>query len=81
MNNSIWIEEYFKYHPPATEYRIERHNAINAVALEFAKQIVDCVEDEECKKMALFAVQQARMFANQGITVDELAKLKETETL
>ncbi len=66
------IEEYFKYHPPLTEDRKEKHNQINEAALNFAKVIDSCVLDEDCKKMALFAVQQARMLSNQGITVDEL---------
>ena len=26
---------------------------------------------EDCQKIAFFAIQQARMFANQGITVDK----------
>lgn len=66
------IEEYFRYHPPQTQERIRKHDRINQLSMEFAK-IIDCeVEDEDCKKMALFALQQCRMFANQGITVDEL---------
>jgi hypothetical protein len=68
----IPIEEYFKYHPPTTDERIAAHEVVNSHALVFAKTINAWVCDPECKKMALFAVQQARMFANQGITVDEL---------
>ena len=66
------LPEYFKYHPPLTEERKQKHNKINAVALELAEAIMENVQDEDCLKMALFAVQQARMFANQGITVDEV---------
>lgn len=66
------IEEYFKYHPPTTEERKNKHNLVNEAALNFAQIIDDCVQDIDCKKMAMFAVQQARMFSNQGITVDEL---------
>lgn len=66
------LEEYFRYHPPKTEDRKEKHNAVNDAALQFAKVIDSSVMDEDCKKMAIFAVQQARMFANQGITVDSL---------
>jgi hypothetical protein len=73
------IEEYFRYHPPLTDERKQKHDALNAAALEFAKVIDSCVVDEDCKKMGMFAVQQARMFANQGITVDELVKLKSEE--
>lgn len=74
MNNpKINIEEYFKYHPPVTEIRKERHNQVNALALDFAKYIDENVQDEKCKEMAFFAIQQARMFANQGITMDEIS--------
>ena len=66
------IEELFKYHPPLTELRKQKHDEINELALNFAKYIEKNVFDEDCKKMAFFAIQQARMFANQGITVDEL---------
>lgn len=66
------LEEYFRYHPPKTEERKEKHNAVNEAALQLAKIIDSVVVDEDCKKMAIFAVQQARMFANQGITVDSL---------
>ena len=66
------IEEYLKYHPPTTEERKEKHNDINNAALAFAQVVDNCVKDEDCKKMTFFAIQQARMFANQGVTVDEL---------
>ena len=66
------IEEYFKYHPPLTDTRKAAHNAVNEAALAFAKTVEENVVDEDTKKMAFFAIQQARMFANQGITIDEL---------
>lgn len=75
MNGNIPIDEYFRYHPPVTKERIKKHDTINQIALEFAKIVDAIVMDEDCKKMALFAIQQARMFSNQGITVDEIALL------
>ena len=66
------LEHYFKYHPVATEGRKIAHDAINGAALEFAKTVLAHVQDEDCRKMAFFAIQQARMFANQGATIDEL---------
>ncbi len=66
------VEEYFKYHPPLTDERKAKHNAINEAALAFAKAVNASVDDEDCRKMAFFAIQQARMFANQGATIDEL---------
>lgn len=73
---SLPIEEYFRYHPPVTDERKRKHDRINSLALEFAKAIDVEIADADCKKMALFAVQQARMFANQGITVDELEQIQ-----
>lgn len=71
------ITEYFKYHPPLTEERKQLHDQANKLALDFALFLDANVQDEDCKKMALFAIQQARMFTNQGITVDELKRLEE----
>jgi len=124
--SDLSLEEYFKYHPPTTEERKQKHNAVNNAALQFAKDptsytrftdiIVENVQDEKTKQMAiasaslavlfvnhdnesevpieeliqvwwlsvrsipkqelfLFLVQQARMFSNQGITVDDLTRL------
>lgn len=69
---TIKLEDYFKYHPPTTEERKRKHDLINSAALAFAQVLDYEVEDEECKKMAFYAIQQARMFANQGIVIDEL---------
>lgn len=71
------IEEYFQYHPPITKARELNHDSINQAALDFAKVIDLCVVDVDCKKMAFFAIQQARMFANQGVTFDELRKIQD----
>ena len=76
LTMSLPIEEYFKYHPPTTPERIAAHNAVNEAALTFAKTVEENVEDEDYCKMAFFAIQEARMFANQGITVDELLTLQ-----
>lgn len=69
---NIPIEEYFRYHPPTTQERKDKHNRINEVALEFAKAVDELIEDQQTKACAIFAIQQARMLANQGITVDEI---------
>lgn len=73
---SLPIEEYFKYHPPLTDARKAAHNKINEAALAFAKTVEENVVDEDTRKMSFFAIQEARMFANQGITVDELLTLQ-----
>ena len=74
---SLPIEEYFKYHPPLTPERIKAHEAINQAALAFALTVEENVKDDNCKNLAFSAIQQARMFANQGITIDELLKQQE----
>jgi hypothetical protein len=66
------VSEFFTYHPPTTEERKQKHERVNKMSLELAQVIMQEVKDEDCRKMALFAIQQARMFANQGITVDEV---------
>ena len=78
---SIPIEEYFKYHPPITEKRKEAHNAINEAALAFAKVVEANVAEAKCKDQTFFAIQQARMFANQGITIDELIQIETKKRL
>ena len=72
MFSDLPIEEYFQYQPPKTEDRLKKHEAINTAALEFAKAIDQNVVDSSTRDMALAFVMQARMFANQGITVDEI---------
>jgi len=74
MSKEIPIEEYFRYHPPTTDERKRKHNLINDLALQFAKAIDEEIVDSTTKQYAIFAVQQARMFANQGITVDDISK-------
>ena len=78
---SIPIEEYFKYHPPITEERKQAHNAVNEAALAFAKVIEANVVEAKCKDQTFFAIQQARMFANQGITIDELIQIETKKRL
>jgi hypothetical protein len=70
--NGLSLDDWFKYHPPTTPARIAAHDAVNAAARAFAEVILIHTQDQQCRQFAVFAVQQARMFANQGITVDEL---------
>lgn len=71
----IPLNEYFGYHPAITDTRKQSHTLINESALNFAQILNNLIVDEDCKKMAMFAIQQARMFANQGVTIDELRGL------
>lgn len=70
------IKELFTYHPVQTEERKQKHDLINTSFLKLAEIIVDSIEDEDILKMCIFSLQQARMFANQGITLDEIKKLE-----
>lgn len=76
--DKLTIEDYFTYHPPVTEARKEKHNRINDACLQLALIFMSCIEDEHIRVKAIDCIQQARMFANQGITIDELRALKET---
>lgn len=68
------LEVYFEYHPPTTQERKDAHARVNAAALEFARVLQELVKNKPCRDMAFFSIQQARMFANQGIALDELSK-------
>lgn len=67
-------QDYFSYHPPLTKERQDAHDAINQAALHMAATIEHFVKDPAHKQQAIFALQQTRMFANLGITVDELTR-------
>lgn len=71
------IETYFTYQPLKTEHRKDVHQLINDASLAFAKIVSEYINDESTKQMALSAIMQARMFANQGAVIDELDKLSE----
>ncbi len=68
----VSLRDQFMYHPPRTEERKARHNAVNDAALAFALVINEHVTDETFRAKAIDQIQLARMFANQGITFAEL---------
>jgi hypothetical protein len=72
FGNNVPLDEYFKYHPPKNASRIEAHENINNAALEFARAVDINVSNPELKQFAFLLIMQARMFANQGITLDYL---------
>lgn len=67
----IPVEEYFNYHPPLTDEQKAKHELINKTAFEFAK-LIEQINDPFCKQAAFSAILQAKMFTNQGITIDSL---------
>jgi hypothetical protein len=105
------IEEYFRYHPPTTPERQQKHALVNDASLQYCQALLEwphgenliasittiqdaaksVCTDETCLRWAMSAidrawrssgegddvgvlmhVQQARMFLNQGVTIDEL---------
>lgn len=68
------IEFYFEYHPPTTQKRKDQHSLVNKASLDYAKVILANVENEEAQALIINAIQQARMLANQYITVEEITK-------
>lgn len=128
MNLKFELEDYFKYHPPATPERVAQHSRVNKMTLECCKKlflaidysddsldsslvamnrrclsqeaitevlaVIDTiVRDSTCstwaknalysadlytcgqyKEGVLMAMQQCRMFLNQGVTMDSLER-------
>ena len=74
MGPSVSLEEYFTYHPVSTPEREAAHKSINDAALQFARVLDSLSLDPKLKEMSFFAIQQARMFANQGAVISELRK-------
>lgn len=70
------VEDMFKYHPPTTEERIDKHNKLNAACLELAKVIYCVLSNEELRAKALETLQFTRMLVNQYITYEEISKDK-----
>lgn len=70
--DGIALSEYFKYHPLMSPERIEKHAELNAAALEFAQILFKVCDNSRMRHLALDCIQQARMFGNQGITLDDI---------
>lgn len=71
----IPIEDQFKYHPPVSVTRQVKHDIVNQAALAFALKIGDAIPCyDPLYQTILNSIQQARMFANQSITYQELQK-------
>ena len=66
------LEDYFKYHPPTTEERVQQHQLINESAMEFAKAIESLELDEKWSEKIYDHIQMARMFANQAVTLKDI---------
>jgi hypothetical protein len=70
LERNEYLARYFRYHKPNEDQR-RRMEAINTKATEFAASLWDnCPESAE-RTLALRAVEEARMRANQSIAVNE----------
>ena len=63
------IEDRFRYHAPTEEAR-RRHEAITEASIAFAKTVRDNVPHSRGQALALTAIEEARMWANQGIATN-----------
>lgn len=72
MFNKENLEEHFKYHPPLTQERIDKHDIVNKAALEFFKSVSSTIDDEYYLKLIFQEVQICRMIANQAVTIEEV---------
>ncbi len=72
------LEDRFRYHAPTPEAR-RRHEAITEASIVFAKIVRDNVPFSRGQSLALTAIEEARMWANQGIATNH-DKLGETNS-
>lgn len=63
------LEERFRYHAPNEEAR-RRHQVVTEASIAFAKKVRDNVPYCRGQSLALTAIEEARMWANQGIATN-----------
>lgn len=63
------IEDRFRYHAPTEEAR-RRHETITEASIAFAKLVRNTVPYCRGQALALTAIEEARMWANQGIATN-----------
>lgn len=64
------IENRFRYHPPKTQSRIDKHAAVSAKTEALAKELRDICPASRGLSLALTAIEEARMWANQALACD-----------
>jgi hypothetical protein len=64
------IERRFNYHPPSTD-QVERCSEITSRCIEMAKRIRDLTPAGREQSLALTALEDVRMRANQAIATGE----------
>lgn len=66
------IHEMFKYHPLVTEARRYKHDRVNKACQELALLMFNTLKEPSFRESVINSIQQARMLANQYITLEEL---------
>jgi hypothetical protein len=72
MGMKLDLENVFSHHSPFGD-QLQRYAAIRAAAKEFAKLIADTTPDSAEQTLALRKLQEAMMFANAAIAINEKA--------
>lgn len=67
------LEDRFHYHRPDAE-AIGAHQTVTQALLDAARVIRDTVPEGRGLAMALTKIEEARMWANQGVAVDGTAR-------
>lgn len=68
------IEESFSYHAPNDEHQIARYQSLRAMAKQFAHLITAVCPASRERSLALTNLQQAVMWANSSIAINEAPK-------
>ena len=64
------IENIFTYHAPKGD-QAERYVKLREKAKEFARVVQECCPDSREKSLAVTSLQQASMWANASIAINE----------
>lgn len=64
------IENRFRYHPPKTDSRREKHNQVTEQCMALAKTLASLCPPGRGLSTALTKLEEARMWANQSLACD-----------
>lgn len=62
----------FRYHPPTTESRRQKHQAVTEECLALALRLAEICPEGRGLSIALTKLEEARMWANQALACDSL---------
>ena len=64
------LENRFRYHPPKTPSRLQKHQQVTDLTLELAKRLRDICPAGRCLAQTLTDIENARMHANQALATE-----------